>query len=56
VVASIHHRFVKTEKIKNEYGKHLNWLFELRSVGDYGTTAHVSQQDAEKAVVSLLQG
>jgi len=33
-----------------EYGKDLNWLFELRGAGDYGVTIHVSQVDAEKAI------
>ncbi len=28
----------------------MNWLFELRGVGDYGATIHVSRQDAEKAI------
>ena len=46
--------------------KDLNWLFELRGVGDYGVTIHVSRQNAEKAIVaaegflrvieSLIQG
>lgn len=49
VIASIHQRLVKTGKLDKEQGKELNWLFELRSVGDYGVTVHVSQQDAEKA-------
>jgi uncharacterized protein (UPF0332 family) len=35
---------------KSGNGKDLNWLFELRGVGDYGATVHVSQQDAEKAI------
>jgi len=50
VIASVHQRFVKTKKLSEEHGKNLNWLFELRSVGDYGATAHVSQSDAERAV------
>jgi uncharacterized protein (UPF0332 family) len=50
VIASIHRRFVKTGKLDKKYGKDLNWLFELRGVGDYGVTVHVSQQDAEKAI------
>lgn len=50
VIASIHQRFVKTGKLDKEQGKTLNWLFELRSVGDYGGTAHVSQQDVERAI------
>lgn len=50
VIASIHQRFVKTGILDKQYGKDLNWLFELRSVGDYGVTVHVSQQDAERAI------
>lgn len=50
VIASIHQRLVKTGKLDKEQGKGLNWLFELRNVGDYGVTIHVSQQDAERAV------
>jgi uncharacterized protein (UPF0332 family) len=50
VIASIHQRFVKTGRLDKKYGKDLNWLFELRGVGDYGATVHVSQQDAEKAI------
>ncbi|MGH2522213.1 MAG: HEPN domain-containing protein, partial [Anaerolineales bacterium] len=42
VLASIHQRFVKTGKLDKEQGKTLNWLFELRSVGDYGGAAHVA--------------
>lgn len=50
VIASIHQRFVKTGKLGKEQGKALNWLFELRSVGDYGGTAHVSRQEVEQAI------
>jgi uncharacterized protein (UPF0332 family) len=50
VIASIHQRLVKTGKLDMEQGKELNWLFELRNVGDYGVTIHVSQQDAERAI------
>lgn len=50
VIASIHQKFVKTGKLDKEHGKALNWLFELRGVGDYGGTAHVSQQEVEQAV------
>ncbi len=49
VIASIHQRLVKTGRLDKEQGKELNWLFELRSVGDYGVTVHVSKEDAEKA-------
>ena len=39
-----------TLKYAGEYGKDLNWLFELRGVGDYGATVHVSQEDVERAI------
>lgn len=50
VIASIHQRFVKTGKLNTEHGKTLNWLFELRGVGDYGVTEHVSRQETEQAI------
>ncbi len=50
VIASIHQRFVKTGKLSKEQGKSLNWLFELRNVGDYGGTAHVSRSQVEQAI------
>lgn len=50
VIASIHRRFVKTGKLNEEQGKDLNWLFEIRSIADYGGTAHVSQPQAERAI------
>ena len=50
VIASIHQRLVKTGKLDKEQGRDLNWLFELRNVGDYGVTIHVLKQDTEKAI------
>lgn len=50
VIAFIHREFVKTGRLDKRYGKDLNWLFELRGVGDYGATIHISQRDAEKAI------
>jgi uncharacterized protein (UPF0332 family) len=50
VIALIHQHFVKNGKLNKEQGKNLNWLFELRSVGDYGVSLHVTQQDAQRAV------
>lgn len=50
VIAGIHQHFVKIGKLSKELGRDLNWLFELRSVGDYGGVAHVSHIDAEKAI------
>lgn len=51
VIAFIHREFVKTGRLDKKYGKDLNWLFELRGIGDYGATPHVSQRDAEKAIM-----
>ena len=48
VIASIHQRFVKMGKLGKEQGKDLNWLFEIRNVGDYG--GDVSQPQAEQAI------
>jgi len=50
VIAAIHQRFVKAGKLDKEQGQTLNWLFEVRGVGDYGVTAHVSPQEAEQAI------
>jgi len=52
VIASIHQKFIKTGKLDKEFGKDLNWLFELRSVGDYGASIHVPRQEAEKAIAA----
>ena len=50
VIATIHQLFVKTGKLDKEQGKSLNWLFELRAIGDYGVTAHVSRKDVDQAI------
>jgi uncharacterized protein (UPF0332 family) len=50
VIALVHQHFVKSGKLSKEQGKNLNWLFELRSVGDYGVSLHVNQDDAHRAV------
>lgn len=50
VISAIHKNFVKTGKLDKQFGKDLNWLFELRSVADYGVTTHVPKKDAEQAV------
>lgn len=50
VIASIHREFVKTERLAAQHGKNLNWLFELRGVGDYGGLVHVTREDAEQAI------
>jgi uncharacterized protein (UPF0332 family) len=55
VIAAIHQHFVKTGKLDKQSGKDLNWLFELRGIGDYGITTHVPKQDAERAI-QVAQG
>jgi uncharacterized protein (UPF0332 family) len=50
VIAAIHKFLVKTGKLDKEHGKNLNWLFELRSIGDYGDIRRVPQADAAKAI------
>lgn len=50
VIALIHQHFVKSGKLTKDQGRNLNWLFELRSVGDYGVSLHVNQDDARRAV------
>jgi uncharacterized protein (UPF0332 family) len=50
VIALVHQHFVKSGKLRKELGRNLNWLFELRSVGDYGVSLHVGSEDAHRAV------
>jgi len=50
VIALVHQHFVKSGKLSKEQGGNLNWLFELRSVGDYGVSLHVGLDDARRAV------
>jgi len=52
VITSIHREFVKTGQLDVAQGKTLNWLFELRGVGDYGMMLHVSREEAEKAIAA----
>jgi uncharacterized protein (UPF0332 family) len=50
VIASIHRLFVKEGKLDREQGRNLQWLFDLRGVGDYGVSEHVSAGEALKSV------
>lgn len=50
VISAIHKQFIKTGKLEKQFGKDLNWLFELRGIGDYGVTVHVPEQEAENAI------
>jgi uncharacterized protein (UPF0332 family) len=50
VIARIRREFVKTGRLDAQHGKNLNWLFELRGIGEYGGMVHVTELDAEKAI------
>jgi len=50
VVAAIHRHFVRDGLIEVQHGRDLNWLFELRSVGDYGGLLHVTTDEAQAAI------
>jgi uncharacterized protein (UPF0332 family) len=52
VIANIHQKLVKTGKLTKELGKALNWLFELRSIGDYGIVEHVSKEESQIAILA----
>ena len=52
VIASVHQHLVKTGLLEPDLGRDLNWLFELRGIGDYGETRHVPAGDAERALES----
>jgi uncharacterized protein (UPF0332 family) len=55
VIASIHREFVRTGRLHARHGKNLNWLFELRGIGDYGGTVHVTKADAEQAICAASE-
>jgi len=58
VIGAVHKELVHTGAVTVETGKHLTWLFELRSVGDYGEILHVDEDQARLAVSrarSLIQ-
>ena len=50
VIAAVHKFLVKTGRLDKDHGKNLNWLFELRGIGDYGDTRHVPREEAAKAI------
>lgn len=55
VISFIHKQFVKTGRLSQKQGKTLNWLFELRSIGDYGGMVHVSSEQVETAIQSAAE-
>jgi uncharacterized protein (UPF0332 family) len=50
VINGVHRRLVKSGRLSVELGRELNWLFDLRLVGDYGETRHVPPGEAERAL------
>jgi len=50
VIALIHQHFVKNGQLSKEQGRNLNWLFELRNVGDYGVSVHVNLGETQRAL------
>lgn len=50
VLNGVHQHFVKPGRLSRELGRNLNWLAELRAVGDYGETRHVPEQEANRAI------
>lgn len=50
VVALIHQHFVRTGRLSREHGRAINWLYELRGIGDYGLTVHVLEDEAARAI------
>jgi uncharacterized protein (UPF0332 family) len=50
VIASVHREFVRNRRLDVQHGKNLNWLFELRGIGDYGGMVHVTKANAEQAI------
>ena len=55
VLAHIHQDFVRTGRLPKEMGGIFSRLSDLRSVGDYGGLAHVSETEARKAVADAFK-
>jgi uncharacterized protein (UPF0332 family) len=52
VIAAVHRDLVREGLLDRTLGRQLNWLFELRGVGDYGAADHVPEEDARRAVTA----
>jgi len=50
VIASVHRDLVRQGLLEPAHGKALSVLFELRAIGDYGASAHVSEAEAHDAI------
>lgn len=50
VMRAINLEFVRTGELDRSFGQELNWLAELRQVGDYGEICHMDRASAERAI------
>jgi uncharacterized protein (UPF0332 family) len=55
VVAFIHRDYVRSGRLPVDMGRILSTLSDLRSVGDYGGAAHISDADANVALTEAQQ-
>ena len=50
VLRAINLHFVKTGELDRSFGREINWLAELRQVGDYGEIRHVEIGDVNRSI------
>jgi len=55
VLSALHRDYVHTGQLGVEDGQAFSRLFELRGIGDYGETRHVSEEQARTAVDAAAQ-
>ena len=50
ILRAINLQFVKTGELDRSFGREINWLAELRQVGDYGEIRHVEISDVSRSI------
>ena len=50
VLRAINLHFIKTGELDRSFGREINWLAELRQVGDYGEIRHVEIGDVNRSI------
>jgi len=55
VMSLVHQHFIKTGKMGADDGDKLDWLFQLRTVADYGSTVHVTPPESLAAIEAAEQ-
>jgi uncharacterized protein (UPF0332 family) len=50
ILRAINLQFVKTGELDRNFGREINWLAELRQVGDYGEIRHVEINDVKRSI------